>query len=156
MMRTASLAIIAVVLNLMGCVSGGQPSASRAFDPDEIRAAERAVIAALESPDPTAWVYLYTEDAVLLEPGAAPIAGRPALLEMAKAMKPLSSVVISAERTVGDGSLAYTYGRGSWVNGRPPTAGEASNVRFVMIWRKEADGVWRMAQEVFVPDSQDK
>jgi len=25
-----------------------------------------------------------------------------------------------------------------------------------MIWRKEADGVWRMAQEVFVPASQDK
>jgi len=115
-----------------------------------------AASTALESPDPTAWVYLYTEDAVLLEPGAAPIAGRPALLQMARAMKPLSSVVISAERTVGDGSLAYTYGRGSWVNGRPPAAGEASNVRFVMIWRKEADGVWRMPQEVFVPDSQDK
>jgi uncharacterized protein (TIGR02246 family) len=147
---------MAVLLNLAGCISGGQPADSRVFNPDEIRAAERAVIAALESPDPTAWVYLYTEDAVLLEPGEAPIAGRPALLQMARAMKPLSSVVISAERTVGDGDLAYTYGRGSWVNGRPPTAGEATNVRFVQIWRKETDGVWRMAQEVLVPEARGK
>jgi len=86
-MRITSLAIIVVLLSLMGCASGGQPRGPRAFNPDEIRAAERAVIVALESPDPTAWVYLYTEDAVLLEPGAAPIAGRPALLQMARAMR---------------------------------------------------------------------
>jgi hypothetical protein len=34
------------------------------FDEAEIRGAERALEKALESPDPTAWVYHYTEDAV--------------------------------------------------------------------------------------------
>jgi|MudIll2142460700_1097286.scaffolds.fasta_scaffold42112_2 ketosteroid isomerase-like protein len=155
-MRITSLAIIALLLNLAGCVSGARPTGSDSFMPDEIRAAERAVIAALESPDPTAWVYLYTEDAILLEPGEAPVQGREALLGMARSMKPLSSVTILAERTVGDGDLAYTYGKASWVNGRPPNAGATTNVRVVMIWRKEADGVSRVAQEVFVPDTQGK
>ena len=113
--------------------------------------AERAVIAALESPDPTAWVYLYTEDAVLVEPGGAAVTGRQALLEMALAMKPLSSVVITPFRTEGVANLAYVYGGASWVNGRPPDAGTTTNVRLVMVWRKEADGQWRIAQEVFVP-----
>ena len=122
------------------------------FDPTEIRAAERALVTALESPDPTAWVYLYTEDAVFLEAGGPPVAGRPALLEMAKAMKPLSSVTFSAERTVGAGTLAYVYGTASWVNGRPPDAGSTSRVRGVIIWQKQADGRWRVAQEVLAPE----
>lgn len=86
----------------------------------------RAVIAALESPDPTAWVDLYAADAVLMEPGEAPVEGREALLEMARSM----------------------------INGRPPEAGTTTNVRVLVIWRKEADGIWRLAHEVFAPDSQ--
>jgi uncharacterized protein (TIGR02246 family) len=132
---------------------GGRPSDAGAFDPEEIRAAERQVIQALESTDPTAWVYMYTEDAVFLESGP-PVVGRQALLEMAKAMKPLSSVTISPERTEGRGDLAYVYCRGSWVNGRPPEVGTTSRMRGVMIWRKQSDGRWLIAQEVLVPDAE--
>jgi ketosteroid isomerase-like protein len=63
-------------------------SASAPFGAEGIRAAERVVVAALESNDPTAWVCLYTEDAVLLEPVSAPVEGRQALLEMAGTMPP--------------------------------------------------------------------
>ena len=110
------------------------------------------MIAALESPDPTAWVYMYTEDAVFLEAGAPPVVGRGALLEMAKRMKPLSSVTITPERTVGAGDLAYVYCTGSWVNGRPPDSGSTSRVRGVLIWQRQADKRWRVVQEVLVPE----
>jgi len=40
---------------------------------------------------------------------------------------------------------------GSWVNGRPPEIGSASRMQGVMIWRKQADGRWRIAQEILVP-----
>jgi ketosteroid isomerase-like protein len=63
-------------------------------------------------------------------------------------MKPLSSVSIKALRTEGYGNLAYIYGVASWVNGRPPIEGSTTNVRFVIVWRKEADGQWRVAQEI--------
>ena len=134
MFRSLSLVIV-----LSSCASTAQPSTARAteratFKPEEIRSAERAVIAALESSDPTAWVYLYTNDAVLVESGDA-LEGRPALLDLARKMKPLSSVTINARRTEGDGGLAFVVGTGSWVSGNATT-----NVRALMIWRKEADG----------------
>jgi ketosteroid isomerase-like protein len=150
-MRNPALLLIASVLAVSGCVSSGRTSDSDSFNFEEIRSAERALIEALESPDPTAWVYLYTEDAVLLEPGAESVVGREALLQMARSMTPLSSVVISPLRTEGDGNLAYVYGDASWVNGRPPNAGATTKVRLVMIWRKGQDGRWRVAQEVFSP-----
>ena len=122
------------------------------FNEDEIRAAERVLVEALEAPDPTAWVYVYTEDAIFVAPGAPAIQGRQALLQFAKSMNPLSSVVITPIRTEGYGKLAYVYGRAAWINGRPPGAGQPSNVRLVIVWRKEADGKWRIAQELLNAD----
>ncbi len=118
------------------------------FDKTEIRSAERALEKALGSPDPTAWVYHYTEDAVFVGPGAPAVQGREGLLQMARAMQPLSSVSITALRTEGDGNMAYTYGAATWVNGRPPNAGATTHVRMVIVWRKEADGEWRVTQEL--------
>ena len=60
------------------------------------------------------------------------------------------------ERTEGRGDLAYVYCRASWVNGRPPDTGATSKVRGVMIWRKQADGRWLIAQEVLVPEVESK
>ena len=124
------------------------------FDPQEIRAATTKLIAALEDPDPTAWVYMYTEDAGVLEAGSAPLEGRAQLLELARSMQPMSSVTLSPIRTEGHGNVAYLYGRGSWVNGRPPHTGSTSRVHLVIVWRKEADGQWRVAQEALVPDKE--
>jgi uncharacterized protein (TIGR02246 family) len=118
------------------------------FNETEIRSAERLLEKALESPDPTAWVYHYTEDALFVGPGSPAVQGREALLQMARAMKPLSSVSITALRSEGSGNMAYTYGEGTWVNGRPPNAGGTTHVRLVIIWRKETDGQWRVAVEL--------
>jgi uncharacterized protein (TIGR02246 family) len=118
------------------------------FDVTEIRNAERLLEQALESPDPTAWVYHYTEDAVFVGPGTPAVQGREALLQMARAMQPLSSVSLVPLRTEGSGNIACTYGEGTWVNGRPPDTGTRTHVRLIIVWRKEADGQWRVAQEL--------
>lgn len=143
---TRRVALAAVILSVAACAA--EP---RDFDPAEIQAATTKLIAALEDPDPTAWVYMYTEDAGLLEAGSEPLEGRAKLLELAGAMQPMSSVTISATRTEGHGRIAYMYGTASWVNGRPPQAGSTSRVHLVIVWRKEPDGQWRVAQEVLVP-----
>lgn len=119
-----------------------------AFNEAEIRAAERALEQALQSPDPQAWVLWYTEDAVFVAPGAPAVQGRAALLAMAKAMKPLSSVSIQPIRTEGSGNVATVYMHASWISGRPPEAGPVTRFRGIIVWRKEADGQWRVAQEL--------
>lgn len=146
-MRTAAV-ILVVAVGLAGCAQTTGIGMQAVLNEGEIRAAERALEKALESADPTAWVYSYTEDAVFVAPGAPEVRGRAALLQMAKAMKPLSSVSIQASRTEGSGNLAYVYGQASWVSGRPQNTGTVTNVRFIIVWRKEADGQWRVAQEL--------
>lgn len=118
------------------------------FDDAGIRAAERALEKALEASDPTAWVYSYTEDAVFVFPGAPAVQGRAQLLQMARSMKPLSSVSIQPLRTEGSGNVATVYCIGSWTSGRPPETGPVSTFRALIVWRKEADGQWRVAQEL--------
>lgn len=123
------------------------------FNDAEIRAAERALEQALQSSDPTAWVYSYTEDAIFVAPGAPAVQGRAALLQMARAMKPLSAVSIQPIRTEGSEGLATVYAYASWLSGRPPEAGSVTKVRGIIVWRKEADGQWRVAQELLQADA---
>lgn len=149
--RFAILGLSLVSLMLAVVTHAAEP---KDFDPKEIRAATTKLVAALENPDPTAWVYMYTEDAGILEAGSRPVEGRAQLLELARSMQPMSSVVITPSRTEGHGSIAYMYGTASWVNGRPPEAGSKSQVHLVIVWRKESDGQWRVAQEALVPDTQ--
>jgi uncharacterized protein (TIGR02246 family) len=118
------------------------------FIESEIRDAERALVNALESSNATDWVFHYTEDAIFVGPGAPAVQGREALLQMANAMQPLSSVSLVVQRTQGSGNLAYTYGEGTWVSSRPPNTGATTRVRFVIVWRKETDGQWRVTQEM--------
>ena len=145
--RLCCAAFLALLLPALAL--GAEPNS---FDPQEIRAATTKLIAALEDPDPTAWVKMYTEDAGLLEAGSEPLEGRAKLLELARSMQPMSSIIIVPTRTEGHGNIAYMYGTASWVNGRPPKTGPTSQVHLVIVWRKESDGHWRVAQEVLVPD----
>jgi uncharacterized protein (TIGR02246 family) len=117
------------------------------FDEAEIRAAERNLEAALEAPDPTAWVFEYTEDAVFDGGGDHAVQGREALLEMATAMKPLSSVSIRPLRTEGRGDIATVWFEASWVSGPQTDTGPTVDVRGMILWRKETHGRWRVAIE---------
>lgn len=116
-----------------------------------IRTAEAALAEAFEAPDPTAWVYSYTEDAIFAGPGAAAIHGRAALLAVAPAVV-ISSMQIVAESTFGAGDLASTFGRASWVNGREPSDPTVRR-RFLMVWRRDPDGQWRIARELLTDDA---
>lgn len=120
--------------------------AEDSFDEAEIRAAERVLEAALASPDRTEWVYSYAEDAVFDAGGDHAVEGRAALLEMAAAMAPLSSVSIRPLRTEGHGHLATVWCEAEWISG-PPEDGHRVEVRGTILWRKEADGTWRVAIE---------
>ena len=119
---------------------------SAPFDEAEIRAAEQALVSALQAPDPTAWVFEYTEDAIFDGGGEHVVEGREALLAMARAMQPISSVVLEPLRTEGHGPLATVWFKASWVDGHAPDT-TAVQVRGVILWRKGADGRWRVAIE---------
>lgn len=117
------------------------------FDEAEIRAAERRLEAALEDSDPTAWVFHYTEDATFDGGGEHAVVGRESLLDMARSMSPLRSVSIRPLRTEGRRGLAAVWAEASWVSGRDGSVPTTVVVRGIIVWRKEPDGVWRVAME---------
>jgi ketosteroid isomerase-like protein len=119
-------------------------------DAAAIRAAEKRLAESFEDPDPAAWVDCYTEDAVFVGPGAPAIQGRDALLAVAPQIE-MSSVEISADTTIGAGDFAATSGRASWVSG-PPDSGPTIRRRFLMVWRRDPDGQWRIAREFLNED----
>ena len=120
-------------------------------DISAIRAAERSLAHAFESPDLTAWVGFYTEDAIFVGPGMPAIEGRDALLEVAPHIS-ISSMQIAAQTTLGAGDFAATCGHVTWVSG--PKGPDAPTVRrrFLMVWRRDLDGTWRVAREMLNED----
>jgi ketosteroid isomerase-like protein len=150
-MTAVRLLGILLFTGLAGCTSGQSLRTPGPFDTDQIRVAERRVTDSLTAPDVTAWVYEYTEDAVLLEPAAPPVSGRVALLELARSMKPIASATIDSDHIEGSGNVAYSYGSATWNSGRSPDATSTTRVRQILVWRREADGVRRISMEAFLP-----
>lgn len=120
-------------------------------DVDAIRAAESALAEAFEDPDPTAWVHCYTADAIFVGPGAPAIEGRAALLAAAPHVA-ISSLEIVADSTIGAGDFAATTGRATWVSGQRDSGAPTVRRRFLMVWRKDPDGRWRIARELLNED----
>jgi len=117
------------------------------FDESEIRQAERRLQAALGAADRTAWVFHYTSDAVFDGGGEHPVVGRDSLLAMATSMCPLTDVSIRPLRTEGCDDLAAVWTEASWVSGAAEGDPTIIQVRGMILWRLEADGVWRVAME---------
>lgn len=117
------------------------------FDESEIRDAERRLAAALAAADPDGWVFDYTEDAVFDGGGEQAVVGRESLLAMARSMRPLGSVSIRPLRTEGREGLAAVWCEASWVSAVTESEQTTVEVRGILVWRKEPDGVWRVALE---------
>lgn len=120
-------------------------------DISDIRAAEKALAEAFESPEPTAWVDFYTDDAVFVGPGVPAIEGRRALLEVAPQIS-ISSMEVVADSTLGADDFAATIGHASWVSGPKGSDGPRVRRRFLMVWRREPDRRWRIARELLNED----
>jgi len=146
------LSSIILVLLLYACMHLPEDRTVTFFNVSELRAAERALEFAFSSPDLLEWVNHYTEDAVFVAPGGPAVQGRAALTAMAKSMRPLSSVRFADIKTEGSGLLAAVYGRASWVAGANSANPMTFDVRTIIVWRKEADGRWRVAQQLHHPD----
>lgn len=116
-----------------------------------LRAAEGALAEAFEASDPTAWVDSYTDDAIFVGPGMPAIEGRRGFLDAARDLT-ISSMEIVADSTVGAGDFASTLGRAKWVSGPKGSDAPIQRRRFLMVWRREPDGRWRIARELLNED----
>jgi ketosteroid isomerase-like protein len=95
----------------------------------------------------------WTDDAVVLPPGLPPVVGKAALRQYVQASLLIPGFQIawtSSDATISpDGKLAYLLGRNSVTTDNADGESVSTHGRAVTIWRREADGEWRCALDIW-------
>ena len=110
-------------------------------------------VAALSRGDPGALAALYTVDATLLPPAAAPISGREAIRRFWQAGLDAGIVAIRLEAARLDRDIRLAYELGSYELRLEPAASKTIVDRgnYVLVHSLENDGGWRRRVEIFTP-----
>jgi len=136
-----------VALVLAGCGgSGSDPSAVRAA----VDRANERLVAAVLAGNADAAAAAYTEDAVLLPPGAPPVRGRTAIREFWAGVDVEAFVLRTVALEVAGDRAAE---RGTWaLTLRDPEGGEQSQAgSYVVVWRNEG-GAWQLHWDIWNAD----
>jgi uncharacterized protein (TIGR02246 family) len=140
---------IAVVLVVVGCAQ--QPAVApdnRAADEATIRANIKEWSAAARAKDATKFVSYYADDGVVMLAGAPDISGIAAIREGIGGMMQDANFALSFEAdnvvVARSGDLAYETGTYSMTMSRPDGKPAPEQGRYVVVWRKQADGTWKV------------
>ena len=140
--RAFFVALAVAFLGSAGAIARAETAAE-----SEVRASSRGVAAAEERLDVDAVMPFWAEDAVVHFAGAAPLVGRDAIRKMyADAFPKLKSFRgETADLYVSSGGdMAWETGRTFSTRAQPADA-PASSGKYLIVWRKDADSVWRIA-----------
>ena len=98
-----------------------------------------------------ALVETYTEDAIFMPPNEAAIQGRANILAWMEAFPPISEARLTIQEIDGYGDLAYI--RGTFAMTLSIAGVEVLDTgKYIEIHRKQADGSWPMAVDIFNSD----
>ncbi len=109
--------------------------------------------AASEGRDVERILSYWTEDAVALPPGLAAVVGKAALRQYVEGSLQIPGFKITWTSTdvtfSPDGNLAYMFCRNAVTMNAPDGTPTTTEGRGVTIWRREPDGEWRCAVEIW-------
>lgn len=118
-----------------------------------IKASTEAYMQAARSEDSAARAALYTEDAVLMPPNQPMVQGRAAIQEWSEALPTEMEFNLTVEEIDGRGDLAFvrgTYSLAVVPEGAPEPIKDTG--KFIEIRRKQEDGSWLIAVDIFNSD----
>jgi ketosteroid isomerase-like protein len=109
--------------------------------------------AASEGRDVERILSYWTEDAAVLPPGLPSVVGKAALRQYVEGSMKIPGFKITWESDdvtfSPDGQLAYVFSRNAVTVNAPDGAPMTSEGRAVTIWRRESDGEWRCAVDIW-------
>ena len=148
-----AVALVALVgLFAVGCNPASQ-SDSREADMEAIRQADLAWSAAQAADGLEGVMPFYVDDAIMLPPDRPMAIGKEAIRESSEALgigSPGFSVAWQPMKieVARSGDIGYAIGTFEGVVDAAPVKG-----KYVEIWKKQADGSWKVAADMFSPDS---
>ena len=143
---------ILMVMALAGCLQEAAPSVPA--DPSVLMDADRAFAAAVAQDGVEAWVSWFATDGAQIQPGSGEIIGHDAIRSLMAGLDD-PNFTLSWEPMRADiaasGDLGWTTGlyvsEGIGPDGEP----RRGQGRYVTIWRKEADGSWKVVMDLGNP-----
>ncbi len=133
------------------------PACARRATPDDLVRREAEFAAAVSAGDVERFGAFLADDAVFLAPGGTVARGREAVTREWRALLRDPARQLTWEPTEAflapDGQLGYTYG--DWRQVREGAGGAEllATGRYVTIWRREPDGVWRAVLDAGTTDT---
>ena len=147
-------------VTLAGCAQPAPPPA----EPPDTRAAEEATIhaaiedwsAAAQAKDAEKFGSVYADDAVLMLEDAPDLTGAAAIREGIKGMMQDPNFALSFEAdsvvVARSGDLAYESGHYTMTLSDAKKKPATETGHYVVVWQKQADGVWKVVRDVPVSD----
>ena len=139
----------------LGCQSKPQPAGLSEADRTAIRQAVQAFVnnAKAQPRNDKASAAFYEEDAIMMPPNHPDVRGRAAIEVFLASFPPLSDYQLESLEIDGQGNLAYERGSNFMI--LTPSSGAPTEWRskYLVIYRKQADGSWKVSREIFTPDA---
>jgi ketosteroid isomerase-like protein len=142
---------VLMILALTSCTPAG-PTFTDA-DKAAIMEQRAAFTAAVNAADWDKAVAVYTDDAVAMAPNAPTSNGRLSIRDGFASMPPMGDFKTTGEQFLPAGDQAVIRG-GYVMNLMPPgaPAAIADTGKFVEVWRRQGDGSWKLAIDIWSSD----
>jgi len=152
-----STAVVALILVLSGCKQQAPPAPpdTRAADETAIRTAEADMAKAVAALDPASAASFYTADVIGISPDAPVTEGQENMQKYFETMmkdKPAISWEPTKVEVARSGDLAYSWGKGKVSAKDKKGKVTETTMKYVSVWKKQADGTWKIAVDTMVPD----
>ena len=143
---------VAVLLLTVGCTPAAPASLNEA-DRTALRAIDQKFADAVLAKNWAAAAALYTPEASFMPPNG-PLVKRPAAIEAwMAAFPPVTTFTLEPQQTDGVGDLAYIRGVYTMSFTLPgATAPTEDHGKYIVIGRKQSDGSWLIAEDIFNSD----
>jgi ketosteroid isomerase-like protein len=95
---------------------------------------------------------LYSAEAILMPPNHPAVQGKAPIQAWMQAYPPISNLQEQSLELEGQGNLAYERGTYSMTVAHVGAASTEDQGKYLTIWRKEADGSWKISRAMFNSD----
>ena len=146
-----------ILLWTVGCTSTPPPVDTRDADIKAIKDADAAMAKDMGSKAFDKMAGYYADDAVLITPGAPAAVGKDAINGMAKTLVDIDMELKFAPTKVDvakSGDIGFTQGSYTMAATDPKTKRRTMEKgNYVTVYKKQADGGWKIIEDINTPDS---
>ena len=151
-MEKRLIVTIGMAICLSFSVGCQRPTGLSEADRTAIRKADETDMMMMIAKDWKGDLALYTEDAIQLPPNQAALQGKAAIQAWYEAFPPFSNFQEQSLEIEGQADLAYDRGTYSMTVTPPGAAPIEDRGKYLTIYRKQADGSWKIARVMFNSD----